>query len=1521
MSDQQPSGFRLSPQQRRVWSLAGGGPVPAAQAVLAVAGHVSEEGLHAAVDRVVARHEVLRTTYERRPGLQLPVQVVSSPLAPAWRTVALDGSRAALDALLHEEGRALDPARGPVLRLCLARAADGARRLVITLPALAADAASLRVFARDVARMLEPGAPGAEPAPPIQYADAAEVMNGLAEADGAAGPSRRWAAALAGAPGPCEPRWVARALDGAAVRRVAAELGCAAPSVLLAAWQVLLDRVGGGEEAVVAVGLDGRTHDGLDEAMGPFVRFVPIALRGEGSRTFADVVGEAEARLAEAAEWQDFFSWEGLGEPGAPPPAAALGFDCSEAGPGGGALVVEEERTSPEPFEVRLSCTFAGDTLVAHLVHDERVVSAPEAERLAGRYAQVLSDGLRRPRAAVATLDVLPESERRILAALNATAAPAPDAETLVDLFAAQASAAPGQRAVVCGAAEITFGELDARAERLAHDLRRRGVGPDVCVGLLLSRSVELVVGLMGILKSGGAYVPIDPATPPARIADMLADTGARVVVTEAALVPGLPPGPWDTVCLLPGGVAFGVPSGPEPAGPTPAAAAHNLAYVIFTSGSTGRPKGVGVTHAGLANYVRFMLKRLDVQPGWSFGLATTIAADLGHTSLYPSLASGGCLHVLEREVVTDAGAFARRAAAQPLDVLKVLPSHFAALLADPDPAVLPRQWLVFGGEALPADLCRRVAARGGRCRVLNHYGPTETTVGVLTWRVEAGAEGEGTVPIGRPIDNSDAHVLDVHGQPAPLSVAGELYLGGAGLARGYHGRPDLTAERFVPHPTRPGARLYRTGDRVRCRPDGTIEFLGRCDHQVKIRGHRVEPGEVEVALLAHPAVAQAAVVARRDEGGESRLVAYVVAAGAGADAGALRAFLGGQLPEYMVPAAFVSLPALPRGTGGKVDRAALPAPAAQAGAFTAPRNETERTIAAIWAAVLRLPRVGVHDDFFELGGDSIVSIQVAARAARAGLTLTPLDVFRHPTVALSAAVARPATEAAPALPAVGAALLTEKELRALLGAIGEVHAGAARTPVGQERLESVHALSPLQQGMLFHCAYQPAGRPYVTQMAYTLAAGTDVEAFAAAWQALVDRHAILRTAFAWEGLEEPRQAVLRSVRAPLQRLDLRGRAAAARDERLAALAEADLDAVTRAAEAPVFRVTLARLDDGSHRCFFTYHHLLLDGWSEVVLGAELKALYEGRGTADLAPAAPYGAFVDWLRGQDLEAAEAFWRRRLAGVDAPTPLPGLGAAAEGPAAPSVQQRTLDRALNASLGALARRQGLTFNTLVQGAWALVLGAASGRHDVVFGATASGRPAALPGVETIVGPFINSLPVRVHVDPAAPAAAWLARVQDEQLDVRAYEFSPLVDVQRWAGQAAGSALFETLLVFQNAPAADGDPGLQVEDVVVRDGATGFPLSLDVRPGADLVVMATHDARRIGAPAVEHLLESLESALGTFVAAPAAPLATVIARLQELARTRERRAEEERVASSRERLRQAVRRPLAGAAGGGR
>ncbi|MEY4544399.1 MAG: pyoverdine synthetase [Pseudomonadota bacterium] len=1074
----------------------------------------------------------------------------------------------------------------------------------------------------------------------------------------------------------------------------------------------------------------------------------------------------------------------------------------------------------PLTLEVR-----AGERLNLHFSYDRASFDEAQVGAIARHLEQLLGQMARSLGRPLAQLSLVTEAGLALVRGCNATGVAYPDDVCLHEAIEAQVQRTPDAVALCFGGVSLSYAALNARANQLARRLRTLGVGPDVLVGVYAERSAELVLALLGILKAGGAYVPLDPEYPEERVRHMLGDSGVGLVLTQERLLETLPGTQARSWCLDRDAAELDVEASGDLRCVT---SPQNLAYCIYTSGSTGKPKGAGNTHAGIRNRLSWMQAEYQLTSADAVLQKTPFSFDVSVWEFFWPLLSGARLVVAPPGAHRDPAQLREVIVRQHVTTLHFVPSMLQAFVDSGElAACVSLRQVMSSGEALPVELQDRFLA-AKIARLHNLYGPTEASVDVSYWECRT-QPGQDSVPIGHPIHNTTLHVLDVQLGPVPVGVTGELYLGGVGLARGYHGRPALTAERFVPDPLGEpaGARLYRTGDLVRRRADGVLEYVGRTDHQVKLRGFRIELGEIESRLREQPGVRDAVVVARDASTGK-QLIGYVqgdaaLLDGAGLDGALLRAALRDVLPEYMVPAHILVLASFPLTPSGKLDRRALPAPELGASEYSEPEGETERQLAQIWGDVLRRERISRDDNFFDLGGDSIVSLQVVTRARQLGYELTPRQVFEHQTVrALAARAERLAPEvvqqpaASEASLPLSALVLTPAELAALA--------------LGEGDVEAVYPLSPMQQGMLFHSLYSPESDPYVNQLRLTIR-GLDAERLQLAWSAVMARHASLRAGILpqTEG-RAALQLVLRDAVLPVEVLDLRDGMADAGvlDRRAQAEQQRGFDL----ARPPLQRIVLLRLGEDSYHLIWTYHHILLDGWSSARLVEEVLGCYLGEAPAALVGS--YQGYIDWLGRQDAARSERFWKEVLAPLEEPSLLAGdVGRwpEATGHAELSLQlgeQRTRD------LVQLAQKQRVTLNTLIQAAWTLLLRHHTGQRTVAFGATVAGRPASVPGIETVLGLFINTLPVIQTPQPQHALGDWLRELQGHNLLLREHEHTPLYDVQRWAGRGA-QALFDTLLVFENYPVdrvlrERSGRDLHFEGLSTS-GATNYALSLEV------------------------------------------------------------------------------------------
>ena len=1041
--------FPLSFAQLRLWLLDRMDPGSAAYNIPGAfrrRGPLDPRVVARALSEIVARHESLRTRFGVLDGE--PVQLVSPPGPVRLPVHDLSGlpvpaRDAEVRKLAVAEGRTpFDLERGPLLRARLVRLAPDVHLLFVTLHHIVSDGWSTSVFRRELsvlARAFAAGEPSPLPELPIQYGDYAVWQREELAGEALEAQVAFWRAELEGAPPALElpldrPRPPVRRGRGArlvvdvapdtcrSLAALARTEGATPFMVLLAASGVLLGRYGATEDLVIGTPITGRTQEELEGLIGFFVNTLAIRVDLGGDPHFPDLLGRVRTRLLAAYAHPDLPFDRVVDElrvprdPGRTPVFQVmfvLQAAEEEVGAGESAEGAEPDwtpvpvRTGTAKVDLALSFVERSGQLAVTLDYDADLFDRSTIGRF-GRHLRTLLDGIAaEPRRRLSGVPMLsPREEEQLLLEWNGERAEVPWVPVHRQ-FVERAGCAPETPAAVIGDEVIPYGELEARSARLARRLRAEGVGPECRVALLAGRSPELLAGMLGILRAGGAYVPLDPSAPGERVAHVLRDSGARVLLVQEHL--------RDLVSGFDGRVlslADEPAAGPPLPEPDPEVAPDALAYVIYTSGSTGTPKGVMVPHGALENLVRAEVDLHGFGPSTRLFSALPVSFDASVGDVFPVLACGGALVWHPAAAELSAGEmlrYVRRHGVDSAGLPVALWSYWLdGLEAEPGDvgSGLPATTRV-GGESLPLERARAwLRLAGGHARLFNHYGPTETTVAAtahLADDVGARTTVSGSVPIGRPLPNTAAYVVDSHLRPVPVGVAGELYVGGAQVARGYQGRPDLTAERFLPDPFRgsPGARMYRTGDRARRLPDGVLEFLGRTDTQVKIRGFRVEPGEVEAALRAHPGVRDAAVVAGKGPDGASRLVGYVARDGGGADTSALRAHLRGRLPDYMVPSVLVVLPSLPLTSHGKVDRRALPEPPEERrGEFRAPRTPLEEALAAVWGEVLGVDRVGIHDDFFDLGGHSLAASKVVARIReRLGHEVSLAELFRSATV------------------------------------------------------------------------------------------------------------------------------------------------------------------------------------------------------------------------------------------------------------------------------------------------------------------------------------------------------------------------------------------------------------------------------------------------------------------------------------------------------------------------------------------
>ncbi len=1972
----------LSFAQERLWFLAQmepDNPFYNMAGAVQLQGRLNSPALAQALNEVVRRHEALRTSFRLIDNEAR--QVIDASAAISVNAVDLTAlNRRQQESIVtslerQEARRVFDLEQTPLLRAALLKLDDQRYVLLMTLHHIVADEWSLRLLIKEIGTYyptFNSGAPSLEPELPIQYADFAVWQRKRLQGEWYDRQMAYWKQQLETAPKaltlpsdrprPALPSYrganhefVLNQQTSSALIRLSRQTDTTVFAVMMAAFTLLLSRYAGQNDICVGYPIANRNRRDIENLIGFFVNSQVLRSDLSGNPSFIELLGRVSNNLLDAQNHQDL-PFERVVEalkpdrelnltplfqamlvyqnaPMAMPTVSELHFNIADAA------------MNSAKFDVTLTVSRSEHSLHCGFNYSSDLFDAATIARMAAHLQQLLAGIGERPDSPVSELPLLtPEETRQILLDWNASAIDYPKGRALHHYVEMQAEQTPDAVAAVFARHTLTYAELNGRANRLAHYLRAQGVGPELPVGICVERSLDMVVGLLGILKAGAAYLPLDPSYPQQRLDFMLGDAAPPLVLTQAAMLEKYRFGTAIVLCLDSDRAKW---AHEKTANPDVKLLPDNLAYCIYTSGSTGQPKGAAVPHQGIVNRLQWMQQHYRLDHTDCVLQKTPYSFDVSVWEFFWPLMTGAKLLIAPPDQHKDSLALIETIIGEQVSTIHFVPSMLQAFIDTPgveNCTSLKR--VICSGEALPADLVARFRQKLA-AELHNLYGPTEASVDVSYW-VCLPDSAETAIPIGKPIANITLYILDRQLNPVPAGHPGELHIGGIGLGRGYVNRPGLTAEKFIPNPFGPdGSRLYKTGDLARYRADGNIDYLGRIDHQVKIRGFRIELGEIEARLLEYPAVKEAVVLAREDRPGDKRLVAYLVAA---IDIDGLKAHLKKTLPDYMLPSAFVLLDNMPLSANGKLERKCLPQPDRPEPAelrYEEPQTPIEKILAAIWRDLLGLKRIGRHDNFFEAGGDSIISIQAVSRARQAGVVITPKLLFQHPTVAALAMAAghsrcivaeqgtvsgkvpltpvqhwffeqnpsnpehwnqalwlrikpglnpdlfdyaikrllmhhdalrlrfnrqnggweqrivkaetqavferidlsgvpaaqQPARlEAAAsilqarlhlsegpllraawfdlgeeqnsrvllaihhlavdgvswrilledlalvcrqsmsgqsvALPAkttsfkqwsehivqhansghlpldqaywldqrrhritalpvdrpeggnsfamedevtvtltaaetlallqdvpgayrsqvdellltaltltlcewqqstavlidleghgreeligdldvsrtvgwftsiypallsldgdaseyvrnnsgilsphpnplpkgegascrsysVGDALKSIKEqLRAiplhgvgygLLRYLSEAASRIAQQPKAQimfnylgrldaaidgdapfvpsraatgancapgalrthewaivggvadgcmqlswrysreryrkdtietlaghylrrlkaliahcllpdsgaytpsdfpltalsqagldamalkpRQIEDIYPLTPLQSGLILHGFYAPEPGAYCIQLGCRLLGELNVPAFKQAWQLLAAHHPVLRTRFLLEHQDQPLQIVQKQAQLPITEYDWRDESTQQQALHWQQLLAEDRAKAFDFSQAPLMRIGLAHCSEREHYFLWSYHHLLLDGWSGPLLLKHLFTAYEAlrRGDAPVLPAVrPYRDYIAWLQHRDEAAAEAYWRTALSGFTAPTPLI-VDASAES----AVQHGygkidlLLSAADSVALQHFVKHRQLTLNTLVQGAWAILLSRYSGESDIAFGVTVSGRPADLTGVENMVGLFINTLPLRLNVAPDSTVLDWLQALLAQNRDMRAYECTPLTQIQSWSELPPGTALFESLLVFENYPIdqalTENFCGLAIDAVTLVD-QTHYPLALSAYPGAKLRLEISYAADRFEAETVKRMLGHLHSLLKAFAERPQQRLA---------------------------------------------
>ncbi|MBL8300772.1 MAG: amino acid adenylation domain-containing protein, partial [Rhodanobacteraceae bacterium] len=1416
---------------------------------LELRGVLDAPALRRALDTIVARHESLRTRFVARDGVAQ--QCIDAPMGFALHEIDLaaeapaeQGERVA-QLCAQESERPFDLTTGPLARGLLLRLADDRHELLLSLHHIVSDGWSMGVMLRELGALYGAYCAGA-PDPllplPIQYADFAAWQRQWLSGDTLQRHVTYWKEALGGAPALLElpidrPRPAVRSYRGDTVSfALSAELSAQLRAfarrtdntvfmALHAAFALLLARLSGQPDVVVAVPVANRQRSEVEDLIGFFVNTLALRLRLREDMTVAELLSEVKAVTLAAYEHQAL-PFEHVVE--ALRPARSLSHNplCqvllamqntpeSEIGLPGLTATLKGGATATAQFDLTLSLFDSGEHVVGGVNYATDLFDRATIERWVSQFHTVVAQMVEDAARPLQTLDLMTAREReRVLVEFNATALPCGDVALVHGLIEQHVVRSPDLTAVVFQEERLSYAELDRAANRVAHRLRARGAGPDRLVALYLEPGVSLVVGMLGIIKAGAAYLPLDPSYPADRLAYMVGDAQPSLVVTEQRWMSVVPAGSTPLLCL-------DADDATTSDAPCDTSELHrgNLVYVIYTSGSTGRPKGVMVEHANLVSFC--LARRAAYGTPRQFLMISPIAFDASVSGIFGTLANGGTLHLAAPDVVVDPVRLLDVLDQSQITDMICVPSLYQNLLPLVAQRAAPRalQRVVVAGEACAPALVEAWRATRFPVELINEYGPTETTV----WATAHVCTPDGpndAVPIGRPIANTQVYILDGHGRAVPIGVTGEIYIGGAGVARGYHARAALTAARFVADPfgATPGARLYRTGDVGRWRDDGTIEYRGRNDDQVKIRGYRIELGEIETRLAQHAAVRSAVVTAREDTPGDKRLVAYVVpqAEAATPSVDDLRAHLRAELPEFMLPAAIVVLDALPLSPSGKVDRRALPAPEGSAfaqGVYVAPQNVTEQQLAELWQQLLGVEPIGRDDNFFALGGHSLLAVKLVARIRDGfGRDVTLRDVFEAPT---------PAS-------------LAERVLRA-----DSISAQA----IARVSRDAALPLSFAQERLWFIEQLGSTGGAYHMPLTLRLRGVLDVGSLEAAIAGLVERHEILRAGFTQTDADAV-QRIHAATAFELRHEDLSEVAEPQRATRLSERARTELAAPFDLGRGPLLRGMLVRLAAQEHVLLLTVHHIVSDGWSMGILLREMAALYAARRSGQTVSLPPlpvqYVDYAAWQRsaahGASLQRHVAYWAEHLHGAPPLLQLP-----TDRPRPPVQTYRggcvpvALGSQQSEQLRALAQRLDMTPFMVLYAAYAVLLAKLSGQQDVVIGVPVANRQRI--ELEGVIGFFVNTLALRTHVDASGDARALLAQVKETTLAGQSHQDAPfehVVDALQPTRSLSYSPVFQVMFALQNA-GSNGIAldGLYIQVETIGEGDTAqFDLALSLQ-----------------------------------------------------------------------------------------
>ncbi|OKP02419.1 Amino acid adenylation [Xenorhabdus eapokensis] len=1460
----------LSFAQQRLWFL--GQLDPAASlayhipVALRLTGPLNRHALTHAFDHLIARHESLRTRFVLVCGQ--PCQQIDSAdsgFALTYQDLRALTSEARINRIAEltalEAQTPFDLTQGPLFRGHLLQLADEEHALLLTQHHIISDGWSVGVLIHELSVLYHAILNGQDtplPSLPIQYADYAVWQRNWLQEAALTAQRDFWCTQLAGTPTlltlPTDrPRPAVQSFVGSRIpvhvdadlldslKKLGLRHNTTLFMTVLSAWSLVLARLSGQEDIVIGTPVANRPHHELEGLIGFFVNTLALRITFNDDLSVSDLLAQVRERALAAYAHQDL-PFEQVVEALQPErnlsyspifqvmlaldntPIQALAFSDIQCSP------IEQMNPSAH-FDLTLSLSETESGLVGELEYVTDLFDTATVERIVGYFNNVLTAMVVDETQRIATLPLLPASERQqLLVDFNATQADFPQDALIHQLFEAQAAQRPQAIAVVFEEQTLSYGELNHRANQLAHYLIAQGVRPDDRIALCVERNPEMVVGLLAILKAGAAYVPLDPAYPAERLTFMLDDAAPVALLTQTSLVETLS---YDRPTVLLDTLVLDDCAISNPDADVLGLTSRHLAYVIYTSGSTGLPKGVMVEHRGLYNLTQAQIEAFHITANTRLLQFASFSFDACISEIATTLCQGACLVMASREALLPGEALMNTLKTQAITHVTLPPVAASALT--PDAELPDLTILVLAGEACSASLIKRWAA--DQRIIINAYGPTESTVCATLSPCDI--QDERVPPIGRPIANTQIYILDTQGQPVPFGVAGEIYIGGVGIARGYLNRPELTAERFQTDPfaSKPDARMYKTGDLGRWLPDGNIEYLGRNDFQVKLRGFRIELGEIEAQLMQCHGVREAVVLAREDEPGQKQLVAYLrPLEGTELVPADLRQQLTQHLADYMLPSAFVTLETFPLTPNGKLDRQALPAPDLSAIVtrdYEAPVGETEIALTQIWQKLLNLKQISRHDHFFELGGHSLMIVSLIEELHHLGWQLEVRSVFVAPILAdMAQAIQREASlfVVPPNRIPDDCTAITPDMLPLVSLSQPEIEVIVEQIPGGANNVQDIYPLAPLQEGILFHHLLQTQGDNYLQQSLLAFDTRDRLDSFLDALQQVINRHDILRTAIYWQGLEQPVQVVWRQ--APLTVREFTPATTDAISAQLLAHTDPRQHRINLN-QAPLFATDIAHDPaQGEWLLALRFHHLVSDHMTLELIFTEIALILQAN-TERLPAVLPYRNFIAQTLNTPTAEHEVYFRAQLADIDEPTAPFGVLNVKIGNDLITKAHLAIAPDLAKAIRTQARRLGVSPSVLFHVAWAQVLAQTSGRDDVVFGSVLLGRLQGGAGANQILGMFINTLPLRISLG-GRTVQETVQETYQNLTTLLEHEQAPLVLAQRCSSVEQPMPLFSTLLNYRHSSSGEAEA---VETtwadirVLSAEERTNYPISLSV------------------------------------------------------------------------------------------